>query len=101
MRPVEPPPPLGKHATIRYVLVVLGATLMIVSPIAGLLPGPGGIIVFAIGLGLTLRNSAWAKRRYVEFKRRFPKPGDWTDWGMRRPSRKRRAVVAKSRKSEN
>ncbi len=97
MEPIDPPTPLGKHATLRFVLVVLGSTLMIVSPLAGLLPGPGGLIVFAIGLGLTLRNSAWAKRRYVEFKRRFPKPADWADWGMRRPSQRRRSKAAKSR----
>jgi hypothetical protein len=89
-------PTLG--ASLRFVLFILGATLMIASPLAGLLPGPGGIIVFAIGLGLTLRNSAWAKRRYVDFKRRFPRPAAWTDWGMRRQSSKRRAEVAKQRK---
>ncbi len=69
---------------------------MIVSPLAGLLPGPGGIIVFAIGLGLALKNSAWAKRRYVAFKRRFPKPAGLAEWGMRRPSTKRRSARAKT-----
>lgn len=72
---------------------------MIVAPLAGLLPGPGGIVVFAIGLGLALKNSAWAKRRYVAFKRRFPKPAEWTDWGMRRPTPKRRASAAKQQRS--
>jgi hypothetical protein len=80
---------------LRTVLVVLGSTLMVAAPLAGLLPGPGGIIVFAIGLGLTLRNSAWARRRYVMLKKRFPKSGDMADWGMRRSSRKRRAERAK------
>jgi hypothetical protein len=69
---------------------------MVAAPLAGVLPGPGGIIVFAIGLGLTLRNSAWARRRYVNFKKRFPKSGDLADWGMRRASRKRRADRAKT-----
>lgn len=73
---------------------------MIVAPLAGLLPGPGGIVVFAIGLGLVLRNSLWAKRRYVDFKRRFPKPASWTDWGMRRASHKRRTEVSKQRKRD-
>ncbi len=85
---------------VRFGLFLLGSTLMIVAPLAGLLPGPGGIIVFAIGLGLVLRNSVWAKRRYVDFKRRFPKPGSWTDWGMQRASHKRRATVSKQRKRD-
>jgi len=29
-------------------------------------------------------NSRWAKKRYVDFKRRFPNYGKWTDWAMRR-----------------
>jgi hypothetical protein len=85
--------------TVRFGLFLLGSTLMIAAPIAGLLPGPGGIFVFAIGLGLALKNSAWAKRRYVEFKRRFPKPAKWADWGMRRASHLRRTEVAKARDS--
>lgn len=90
-----PLPIMDARGIIRTVLFLLGSTLMIASPLAGLLPGPGGLIVFAIGLGLTLRNSAWAKRRYVDFKRRFPKPAAWTDWGMRRESAKRRSAAAK------
>ncbi len=84
-----------KPGTWRFVMFVMGSTLMIVSPIVGLIPGPGGLVVFAIGLGLALKNSAWAKRRYVDFKRRFPKPGQWTDLGMRRNSAKRRSKLAK------
>lgn len=77
---------------MRLGLLVLGATLMIVAPVVGLLPGPGGTIVFVIGLGLALKNSAWAKRRYVEFKRRHPKPASLADWGMRRRSAKHRSA---------
>ncbi len=75
-------------------MFLLGSTLMISAPLVGLLPGPGGIVVFAIGLGLALRNSAWAKRRFVAFKRRYPKPGGIADWSLRRASRKRRAKRA-------
>ena len=56
----------------------------------GILPGPGGIIVFAAGLALTLKYSEWAKRQYVRFKRKHPKKGEWADWGLRRQSSKRR-----------
>jgi hypothetical protein len=81
---------LSRNGTVRFALFLLGVLLLIAAPIVGLLPGPGGIFVFAIGLGLALKNSAWAKRRYVDFKRRFPKPGGWADWGLRRTSAKRR-----------
>lgn len=68
----------------RFVLSVLGFALIIISPIIGAIPGPGFIIVFPIGLALVLQNSRWAKKRYVDFKRRFPNYGKWTDWAMRR-----------------
>ncbi|MDZ7589012.1 MAG: hypothetical protein U5J78_07745 [Parasphingorhabdus sp.] len=65
-------------------MALIGVALMIVSPIIGILPGPGFIIVFPIGLIMTLQNSRMAKRLYVRFKRRFPKYGQWTDMAMRR-----------------
>ena len=54
---------------------------MIISPLAGVLPGPGGIFIFAGGLALTLKYSEWA------------------DWGMRRPSAKRREAIRKQREA--
>jgi len=77
-------------------MLALGFLLIIVSPLVGALPGPGGIFVFAAGLTLLLRNSAWVRRRYVHFKRRWPKHGAWTDWGLRRKSAKRRAQREKA-----
>ncbi len=71
--------------------------LIIVSPLAGVIPGPGGLFVFAAGLALMLRTSMWTKRRYVRFKRWKPKAGRWTDWGLRRESAKRREVIRKER----
>ena len=73
-----------KTAGSRSVLVVTGFFLMLVSPIIGALPGPGFIILFPIGLALVLKNSHWAKKRYVRFKQRYPKYGEWADWAMRR-----------------
>jgi hypothetical protein len=46
--------------------------------------------VVACGAGLVLKDSDWAKRQYVRFKRRHPKKGRWTDWSMRRHSARRR-----------
>ena len=51
---------------------------------------PGGIFVAAAGFALVLQTSAWAKRAYVRFKRRWPRVGALIDRGMRRPSERRR-----------
>lgn len=67
-----------------------GLVLVIISPIVGAIPGPGGIIVFAAGFGLMLRGSRWVKKKYARFKRRHPKKGDWADFGLQRASYKRR-----------
>ena len=81
---------LTRYPAVRSALVVIGFILIGLTPLLGPIPGPGGIIVFAAGLSLVLKYSAWAKRFYVRFKRRHPKKGDWTDWGLRRASAKRR-----------
>ena len=78
-------------------MFVAGLVLMVLSPVVGLIPGPGGLFVFAGGLGLTLKYSRWAKRQYVGFKRRWPKQGAWVDWGLRRLSARRRASIAKGK----
>lgn len=86
---------LNASQAVRLSQLVIGVLLVLVTPLVGLLPGPGGVVAFGIGLGLILRNSAWAKRRYVEFKRKRPKMGGWADWGLRRQSAKRRGQKAK------
>ena len=83
---------------VEWGMFVLGVILIILSPVAGVIPGPGGIFVFAIGLALVLKTSMWAKRRYVHFKRWQPKAGRWADWGLRRRSAKRREAVRQERK---
>ena len=89
---------LNATEAMRVAQLVVGILLVLVTPLVGLLPGPGGVVVFGIGLGLILRNSAWAKRRYVAFKRKRPKMGGWADWGLRRKSAKRREQKAKFEK---
>jgi hypothetical protein len=71
----------------RLVLMALGWLLIVAAPLVGVLPGPGGIFVFAAGVILLIRNSCWAKRRYVMMKRRWPKLGRQTDKMMRRGKR--------------
>jgi ribonuclease P protein component len=87
---------LTNYPAVRSALVVLGFILIGLTPLVGPIPGPGGVIVFAAGLTLVLRYSQWAKRRYVRFKRRHPKKGDWADWGLRRASAKRRQALSKA-----
>lgn len=86
---------LGQNETVRFSLFLLGCALILSAPLIGFLPGPGGVVAAAAGLSLALKNSAWAKRRYVHFKRRWPRYGGWCDWGLRRLSARRRVALAK------
>ena len=61
------------HPVVEWSMFVLGMLLLVVSPLVGAIPGPGGIIVAGIGLALVLKTSLWAKRHYVRFKRWRPK----------------------------
>ncbi|HEX6741472.1 MAG TPA: hypothetical protein VF079_06730 [Sphingomicrobium sp.] len=85
------------HPVVEWSMFVIGVLLLVVSPLVGVIPGPGGIIVAGIGLALILKTSLWAKRHYVRFKRWRPKlfgrrlaPGHWTDLALRRRSALRR-----------
>lgn len=82
--------PMRRNPKIRFALFVTGVFLIIISPIIGILPGPGFLILFPIGLMLCLQNSNWAKRRYVRFKARHARYGAWADKAMRRASAARR-----------
>jgi hypothetical protein len=90
---------LSKRPAVRASLVVLGFILIALTPLVGPIPGPGGIIVFGAGLTLVLRYSEWAKRQYVKFKRKHPRKGAWTDWGLRRRSHQRREAIRKEREA--
>jgi len=83
------------HPVVEWGLFVVGVLLLIVSPLVGAIPGPGGIVVAGVGLALVLKTSHWARRYYVRFKRWQPKAGRWTDWALRRRSAKRRAALLK------
>lgn len=90
MPPSTQAPPRTRSPAARTVLTVLGAIIVIVSPIIGAIPGPGGIFVFAAGLALMLQNSAFVRRRFVRAKRRWPRFGNFADLGLRRRSALRR-----------
>jgi Flp pilus assembly protein TadB len=84
---------------IQWALFGLGVALLLISPLVGAIPGPGGIVIAGIGLALVLRTSMWAKRRYVRFKRRQPKVGQWMDLALRRRSARRRNGLRKAVRS--
>ncbi|HET9336730.1 MAG TPA: hypothetical protein VFO12_10035 [Sphingomicrobium sp.] len=85
---------------VEWTIFVVGVILLlVVAPLVGALPGPGGIIVAGIGLALVLKTSMWARRRYVKFKRWQPKAGRWTDWALRRQSAKRREAIRKEQEA--
>ena len=83
------------HDPMRTIMFAVGVLLIIAAPFVGVIPGPGGIFVFAGGLALCLRTSRWARRQYVRFKRWQPEAGRWADLGLRRPSARRRAKLRK------
>jgi hypothetical protein len=87
------------HPVVEWTLFAVGLVLLILSPLVGAIPGPGGVIVAGIGLALVLKTSMWAKRRYVRFKRWQPKAGRWADWALRRGSAKRREELRKAPES--
>ena len=86
-------------SAVRSVLVATGMLLILITPAVGVLPGPGGVFVFAAGAALVLKYSQWGKRLYVRLNRRFPKACAWSDWALRRPSRKRREAIRKEREA--
>jgi hypothetical protein len=93
MPPVPRPP---RHPVVRVAQATAGVVLMIAAPLASPLPGPGGILLFAGGLVLVLRNSRWARKRFARGKRRWPRLGRIADLAMRRQSALRRRALDKA-----
>ena len=87
------------NPVVEWSLFALGVALLLLSPLVGVIPGPGGLLVAGVGLALILKSSMWAKRHYARFKRWQPKAGRWTDWALRRPSAQRREAIRKVRRS--
>ena len=87
------------NPVVEWSIFVIGVALLVVSPLVGAIPGPGGIVVAGIGLAMVLKTSMWTKRRYVRVKRWQPKAGRWMDWALRRPSAQRREAIRKAQES--
>ena len=77
----------------RVFQMILGFLLMAVGPLLlAPTPGPFGTIVFAFGLALILRNSPWARRRYVRYSRRYPRVQKMVNFGLRRKQKRKPAA---------
>jgi hypothetical protein len=90
---------LERVPMVRTALFVIGCLLLIATPFVGVLPGPGGIVLFGAGAALVLKYSAWAKRRYVRFKKKHPMKAAWADWSLRRGSARRREERERRRRA--
>jgi hypothetical protein len=88
-------PAARKSPVVRIALLVTGLLLILATPLVGVIPGPGGIFVFAAGLVLVLQNSKWARKRFARLKRRWPRLGHYSDMALRRRSFRRRQQRAK------
>lgn len=84
------------HPMVRIALLVTGLVLLAAAPLVGVIPGPGGVFLAAAGIVLILRNSRWARRRFVRLKAQWPRAGDFIDRILIRGSAKRRRQRAKS-----
>lgn len=86
---------LVRSEPVRVAQAAMGLALILGASLLALIPSPFpfALIVFGIGLALVLRNSGWARRRYVRWTRRYPRAGRFTDFGLqRRKSRDVRAL---------
>ena len=84
-----------KSPAVRITLLVIGLLLIAVTPLVGIIPGPGGIFVFGAGLVLVLQNANWARKLFARAKRRYPRVGHYCDMALRRPSFRRRQQRAR------
>ncbi|WP_164156819.1 hypothetical protein [Sandarakinorhabdus rubra] len=86
---------LVRSEPFRVFQIILGALLIPVAGIVGLVTPPGvGLIVAGAGVALVLRNSRWARRRYLFHTRRHPRVRKAVDLGLMRRRRRRRTVAA-------
>ena len=80
---------LIRSEPFRVAQLGIGAVLMLIAPLVSWLPVPFpvGLVLFGLGLALVLRNSLWARRRYVRWKRSYPRAGKITEFGLQRHRR--------------
>lgn len=57
---------------LRFGAILAGVVIMVTGFAIAPLPGPFGLPVAVVGLMIVMRNSMWAKRRFIDAKRRWP-----------------------------
>jgi hypothetical protein len=88
---------LVRSEPFRVFQIMLGMALIPVAAIIGLIsPAPIGIVVLGAGVALVLRNSRWARRRYMFYARRHPRVRRAVDVGLMRGRARRRRDQARS-----
>jgi hypothetical protein len=75
---------------MRLFLTLIGALIVVAGVLLAPLPGPMGLPVMVIGLMLVLRNSFWARRRFVRLQHAHPR---WV-FPLRRLLRKNPEIAA-------
>ena len=92
---------LIRSEPVRVAQIALGMALVLIAPVLATFPQPFpiGIVAFGAGLALVLKNSGWARRKYVRWQHRYPRAGRITDIGLRRKRRKVRPDQNKSPES--
>ena len=84
---------LVRSEPFRVFQILLGALLIPMAGIIGLLTPPGvGLLVLGAGVALVLRNSRWARRRYLFYTRRHPNVRKAVDLGLMRRRRRGRGA---------
>lgn len=58
---------------VRWVLVALGALVILLGVLIAPLPGPMGLPIVVVGLMIVLRNSFRARREFIKFQRKHPR----------------------------
>ena len=77
------------NGILRFGLIILGLLVVIAGAVIAPLPGPFGLPIAVVGMMIVLRNSMWAKRRFIDAKRRWP---NWV-YPFRRLMRRRPEIV--------
>jgi uncharacterized protein (TIGR02611 family) len=67
-----------KAMIYRIGVGILGGTLIILAPLTGWLPGPGGIPLFIAGLAVLASEFEWAQRLLYWVKARVQRLTAWT-----------------------
>ena len=86
---------LVRSEPFRVFQIILGILLLPVAGIVGIIsPAPIGIVIFGAGVALVLRNSRWARRRYLFYTRGYPRVRRAVDFGLMRGKRRKQRAAA-------